>query len=71
MKKVLLPRKNPSNPVIKAYVEAVQAGEKMYHVTPDKDKWVVKSFASKSGRMIFDNIKEAQAYAVKMAKKDK
>src|SRR5436853_5768101 len=37
-----LKRKNPNNPQIKAYTEAIRSGKNSYHVLPGKEGWRVK-----------------------------
>jgi hypothetical protein len=68
IKKVLLPRKNPNDPQIKSYVRAVQAGQKMYHLTSNNGKWVVKKALSQKAAKVFDNKEKATVYAIKVAK---
>ena len=67
IKKVLLPRKNPNNPQIKSYVKAVQAGQKIYHLSPSEDKWIVKKALAEKATKIFDNKAQATTFAKKIA----
>lgn len=66
--KVLLPRKNPNDPQIKSYVKAVQTGQKIYHLSSNKGKWIVKKALAEKATKIFDNKTEATAFATKVAK---
>ena len=69
MEKIRLPEK--TNEQVKSYVRAVQAGEKTYHLMPNADKWIVKKLMAKTAKGVFGTRKEAESFAVKVAKKDK
>lgn len=70
MKKIHLPKKNAGNAQIRAYVKAVQTGQKVYHVIPNGGKWVVKKALAEKSR-IFDSKDKATTYAIKIAKDSK
>lgn len=73
IQKVLLKRVNPNNPQIKAYVKAVQKGEKIYHLmyNDESGKWFIKKMLTKKGTKVFDSKAQATAYATKAAKDEK
>lgn len=68
MKRIILKRRNPNNPQIKAYVEAVKRGERNYHVVPNGKGWVVKKPFSSRASGTFDTQREAIGFGKKQAK---
>lgn len=64
MNRKALPRRNPSNPVIREYDLAVARGQKSVHVVPHEGGWSVKRMGASKG-----NVYETQESAVEMARK--
>ena len=71
MIKKTLPRKNPNNPQIKSYVDAVQKGQLSQHVVPNESGWSVKKGDSSEVTKTFQRQQEAIDYAKELAKKQK
>lgn len=71
VKKILLQRKNSNDPQIKSYVKAVQAGQKIYHLTSNDGKWIVKKALAEKAVKTFSNKAEATIYASKIAKSNR
>lgn len=65
--KVKLKRKNPNNPQIKSYTDAVKSGQKSYHVVSVRDGWAVKRIGQSSSSGVFATkdaaIKKAEVVA--------
>ena len=66
MKKTLYTT-DQNNPVIKAYVKAVEKGEKDQHIIPKEHGWIVKPLLSNKRGQIFSTIKDAEKYAESIA----
>ena len=64
MNRKALPRRNPSNPVIREYDLAVARGQKSVHVVLHNKGWVVKSVGASKG-----SVYETKERAVKIARK--
>lgn len=64
MNRKALPRRNPSNPVIREYDRAVARGQKSVHVVPHEEGWSVKRLGASKG-----SVYETQESAVEMARK--
>ena len=70
MNRKALPRRDPSNPVIRAYDRAVRRGRESYHVVPHSEGWAVKKMGASRGRL-FDTQTRAVRIAKSQAKRDK
>lgn len=68
MRRKVLKRKDPNNPQIKAYVEAVKKGERNYHVVPNGKGWIVKKPFSSRASGVFNTQREAIGFGKKQAK---
>lgn len=71
VERIPLPKHKKNTPEIKAYIKAVQEGEKMYFLSPFEGKWIVKNDLPGKGTKIFDNKNEAIAFGINAAKNDK
>jgi hypothetical protein len=71
IKKVPLKRKNPNNPQIRSYAEAVKSGQENYHVVAVKDRWNIRQIGKTSGIKAYDTREEAITHAISMARKQK
>ena len=63
-----LKRRNPNNPQIKSYTEAIRHGRNSYHILPEENGWKVKQIGSPSGELFAtkdDAISHAKAFAKK------
>lgn len=63
-----LKRRNPNNPQIKSYTEAIRHGRNSYHILPEENGWKVKQIGSEAGELFAtkdDAISHAKAFAKK------
>ncbi len=63
-----LRRKDPENPVIRDYDNAVRQGRKSYHVVPHSDGWAVKQSGMKIDSSIYQTKDRAVNAAQSIAK---
>lgn len=68
MKILLLKRKNPNNPQIQAYSDAVKKGLSSQHVLPSDGQWAVKKAGSSRASKKFISKNDAVSYAKSVAK---
>lgn len=71
MKKKRLKRKNPDNPQIRAYADAVRRGQNSQHVVPKGGGWAVKKSSAARASKLFDTQKEAITYGKTVAANNK
>ena len=71
MKKIILKRRDPNNPQIKAYSRAVENGYKTQHVLPSKNGWVVKKAGASKASKVFEKQDSAIKFGTKIAKNNK
>lgn len=62
MKKSLY-KTDQNNPVIQAYITAVEKGKKDQHVLPRENGWIVKNLFSDKASKIFNTQQDAVKYA--------
>jgi len=63
-----LKRRNPDNPQIRSYTEAIRHGRNSYHILPEENGWKVKQIGSSASdifRTKHDAISHAKAFAKK------
>src|SRR3989338_1879461 len=65
-KSVPLKRRNPNNPQIRSYTEAVRRGRNTYHVFREDQGWKVKKIGARS-EGVFDTKNDAIHYAKRNA----
>jgi hypothetical protein len=70
MNRKALPRRNPSNPVIREYDRAVTRGQKSVHVVPHESGWSVKRVGASKGN-VYETKERAVDVAHKRAKRDR
>jgi hypothetical protein len=68
MNKIILKRRDPNNPQIKSYVEAIKKGNNSQHVVPRNSRWAVRSGGNSKTSKIFNTQKAAINYAKTTAK---
>ncbi|MBU1018684.1 MAG: DUF2188 domain-containing protein [Patescibacteria group bacterium] len=73
MKYKLIPLRppNPNNPKIKAYIEAMEKGDRSSHVMPHEEGWIVRKYDTAEGGKIFKTQQQAIEYGRKLAIKAK
>ena len=71
MRKIILKRRDPNNPQIKAYSQAVENGYKIQHVLPSKDGWIVKTAGDSKASGVFEKQNSAIKFGTKIAKNKK
>lgn len=61
--KKLLYETDQNNPVVQAYVAAIEKGKKDQHVFPRENGWIVKNLFSNKASKIFSTQQDAVKYA--------
>ena len=69
-KSIPLKRRNPNNPQIKSYTEAVRRGQRSYHVVHSEGHWKVKRVGGNSVG-VFRTADEAVHKAREVAKRER
>jgi len=65
-----LKRKNPDNPQIRSYNEAIRHGQKSYHVLPSEKGWKVKRIGDREAE-VFDTKAEAISHGTAVVREIK
>ncbi|MFA5829880.1 MAG: DUF2188 domain-containing protein [Candidatus Gracilibacteria bacterium] len=68
MKKILLPRRDPNNPQVREYVDALKRGYASQHVLFFNSGWVVKKPGSARATKFFSTKRAAVSYGKEIAK---